>query len=58
MKRYELFIIWPDGDEMRLTEPTTRRRKLTEARDLLNSRYTDGTRTEIREATPYWIGTK
>ena len=50
MKRYELYIIWPDGEEMRLTEPTTRRRKLAQARDVINARYQDGTRTEIREA--------
>jgi hypothetical protein len=50
MKKYVLVIIWPDGDEMTLTEPTTRRRKLATARDILNSKYTDGTRTEIREA--------
>ena len=50
MKRYELVMIWPDGEEMTLTEPTTRRRKLAQARDMINAKYTDGTRTEIRDA--------
>ena len=50
MKKYLLVIIWPDGDEMTLTEPTTRRKKLALARDIINAQYNDGTRTEIREA--------
>ena len=50
MQKYVLVMIWPDGEEMTLTEPTTRRRKLTQARDMINSKHTDGTRTEIRDA--------
>ena len=50
MQKYVLVMIWPDGEEMTLTEPTTRRRKLAQARDKINSNYTDGTRTEIRNA--------
>ena len=50
MKRYVLVMIWPDGEEMTLTEPTTRRRKLAQARDKINANYQDGTRTEIRDA--------
>ena len=48
MKKYVLVMIWPDGEEMTLTEPTTRRRKLAQARDKINANYQDGTRTEIR----------
>jgi hypothetical protein len=51
MKRYELVLIWPNGEEMTLTEPTTRRRKLAQARDRINATYQDGTRTEMREVT-------
>lgn len=50
MQKYVLVMIWPDGEEMTLTEPTTRRRKLAQARDVINSKYQDGTRTEIRNA--------
>lgn len=50
MQKYVLVMIWPDGEEMTLTEPTTRRRKLAQARDKINTKYQDGTRTEIREA--------
>ena len=48
MQKYVLVMIWPDGEEMTLTEPTTRRRKLAQARDKINAKYSDGTRTEIR----------
>ena len=48
MQKYVLVMIWPDGKEMHLTEPTTRRRKLAQARDKINARYQDGTHTEIR----------
>ena len=50
MQKYVLVMVWPDGKEMTLTEPTTRRRKLAQVRDKINSKYQDGTRTEIRDA--------
>lgn len=50
MQKYVLVMIWPDGEKMTLTEPTTRRRELAQARDKINSKYQDGTRTEIRNA--------
>lgn len=50
MQKYVLVMIWPDGEEMTLTEPTTRRRKLEQARDMINAHYQDEARTEIRNA--------
>jgi hypothetical protein len=49
MKKYVLVIIWPEGDELTATQPTTKRRKLQKCAASLNSSWIDGTRAEIRE---------
>jgi len=51
MKKYVLVMIWPDGEEMTLTEPTTRRRKLAQARDKINAKYQHARRYATRNNT-------